>query len=237
MRAPNPPRVLCIDDNVQILRLMSAYLEARGYEVLTTSSGTEALEILNRTAPFYAVVIDCEMPEMTGTEICFRMRLERPEIPIIMFSGVADPSAPALRSVDIFLNKNEGMAALARALERVGRLPRPAHWPIRRFRRYAVAWPLEVRVARAGGALQLNGTAIDVSEGGIAGRLLQELLRDEDVSIAISDPQTAGVSLPCRARVRHRTSGVYGFQFVDLTAGQQQAVKDLCHRLDVSLPQ
>jgi two-component system KDP operon response regulator KdpE len=63
------PVVLVVDDEPQILRVMRASLPIRGYEVLTVSSGEEALNQLSKQVPDL-VILDLAMPEMSGLEVC-----------------------------------------------------------------------------------------------------------------------------------------------------------------------
>ena len=66
-------RVLVVDDDLAMLKLLSKYLTAGGYEVFTASSGKDALAILHREAP-PIVLSDWNMPEMDGIELCRAIR-------------------------------------------------------------------------------------------------------------------------------------------------------------------
>ena len=79
------PVVLVVDDEPQILRVMRASLPIRGYEVLTASSGEEALNQLSKQLPDL-VILDLAMPEMSGLEVCRRVR-EFSSVPIIVLSA------------------------------------------------------------------------------------------------------------------------------------------------------
>ena len=79
------PVVLVVDDEPQILRVMRASLPIRGYEVLTASTGEEALNQLSKQVPDL-VILDLAMPEMSGLEVCRRVR-EFSSVPIIILSA------------------------------------------------------------------------------------------------------------------------------------------------------
>ena len=84
------PVVLVVDDEPQILRVMRASLPIRGYEVLTASSGEEALNQLSKQVPDL-VILDLVMPEMSGLEVCRRVR-EFSSVPIIVLSAKGSES-------------------------------------------------------------------------------------------------------------------------------------------------
>ena len=84
------PVVLVVDDEPQILRVMRASLPIRGYEVLTASSGEEALNQLSKQVPDL-VILDLAMPEMSGLEVCRRVR-EFSAVPIIVLSAKGSES-------------------------------------------------------------------------------------------------------------------------------------------------
>ncbi|MCM3630779.1 response regulator transcription factor [Paenibacillus glycanilyticus] len=77
--------ILMVDDEAEILKLMSLYLKNEGYKYLQASNGLEALEILEKQ-PIDLVILDLMMPKMDGIEACMRIR-EKNHIPIIMLSA------------------------------------------------------------------------------------------------------------------------------------------------------
>ena len=77
--------ILVVDDEPAILRTLKAGLTARGYEVLTATSGREALNVLTAQTPD-AVVLDLGLGDMDGVEICRVVRAWS-EIPIIVLSA------------------------------------------------------------------------------------------------------------------------------------------------------
>jgi two-component system KDP operon response regulator KdpE len=109
--------VLVVDDEPQILRVMRASLPIRGYEVLTASSGKEALDQLSKQVPDL-VILDLAMPEMSGLEVCRRVR-EFSAVPIIILSAKgsgSDKVAALDLGADDYVTKPFGMdELLARA--------------------------------------------------------------------------------------------------------------------------
>lgn len=78
-------RVLVIDDEVQILRLLRRTLEAQGYQVEAVETGGAALDAAGQHAPD-AVLLDLMLPDLDGLEVCRRLR-ERLDVPIIILSA------------------------------------------------------------------------------------------------------------------------------------------------------
>jgi two-component system, OmpR family, KDP operon response regulator KdpE len=109
--------VLVVDDEPQILRVMRASLPIRGYDVLTASSGKEALDQLSKQVPDL-VILDLAMPEMSGLEVCRRIR-EFSTVPIIVLSAKgseSDKVAALDLGADDYVTKPFGMdELLARA--------------------------------------------------------------------------------------------------------------------------
>jgi two-component system KDP operon response regulator KdpE len=78
-------RILAVDDEVSIRRLLKADLEDKGYEVFTATDGAEALEKVALELPDL-VILDIKMPHMDGFETCRQLR-QWSQIPIIMLSA------------------------------------------------------------------------------------------------------------------------------------------------------
>jgi PAS domain S-box-containing protein len=83
-------RILLVDDDQVILETMPALLESLGHAVETASRGEEALSRLAAGLQVDLVVLDHNMPGLTGTETLVRLREQRPELPVILASGFVD---------------------------------------------------------------------------------------------------------------------------------------------------
>ncbi len=85
-------QILVVDDEVQILALLSVMFRRIGYSVLKAESGQKALHMLDTSTPDL-FILDVMMPEMDGIELCRRIRA-RPatsRTPVILFSAYDDP--------------------------------------------------------------------------------------------------------------------------------------------------
>ena len=108
------PRILCVDDEKVPLLMRALVLEKAGFQVLTSSSGPEALSVL-RTRPIDVVLSDQLMPEMTGTELARAIKKEFKGIPVVILSGVNE-LPDGMEFVDLFLSKLDGPTALCQRL-------------------------------------------------------------------------------------------------------------------------
>ncbi len=77
--------VLVVDDHPKVLKFIEVDLKLRGYEVITTTSGAEALELAKATQPDI-MLLDVVMPEIDGFEVLKRLR-SFTQLPVIAFSA------------------------------------------------------------------------------------------------------------------------------------------------------
>lgn len=119
-------RVLVVDDVERNVRLLEAKLSAEYFEVITATSGQEALRRIKLAQPDI-ILLDVMMPEMDGFEVCRRIR-EMPEnmhVPVIMvtaLSEVEDKVAGLEAGADDFLTKpvdDRALFARVRSLVRL----------------------------------------------------------------------------------------------------------------------
>jgi two-component system KDP operon response regulator KdpE len=123
-------RVLVVDDEPQIGRLLTATLRARSYEVLVVADGPAADEAVARWSPDI-VLLDLGLPGFDGLEVCRRVR-SWSEVPIIVIS-VRDAEAEKVAALDMgaddYLTKpfgaDELLARIRVALRHRARPPAP----------------------------------------------------------------------------------------------------------------
>jgi DNA-binding NtrC family response regulator len=93
-------RLLVVDDEPDILEIVAEYMEAAGYFVLTAQSGVAALALLDKDVRVDLIVSDLSMPGIDGVQLIQRAQLQRPQLPAIILTGLADNGAEgALRQV------------------------------------------------------------------------------------------------------------------------------------------
>jgi two-component system, cell cycle response regulator len=82
-------RILVAEDDRVTRRLLESYIGKWGHETIACSTGTDAWQVLSSENPPRVAVIDWMMPEMTGVEVCQRVREEarRPYVYIILLTS------------------------------------------------------------------------------------------------------------------------------------------------------
>ncbi|WP_289141394.1 response regulator transcription factor [uncultured Brevibacillus sp.] len=117
--------ILIVDDEPQILEILSSYLRKEGYHVLTASEGRQALEIA-ATYPLALMILDLMLPDKTGEEVCIEVR-KSSRVPILMLtakSGEADRIKGLELGADDYLVKpfspRELVARVRAILRRMG---------------------------------------------------------------------------------------------------------------------
>ncbi|HVM31510.1 MAG TPA: sigma-54 dependent transcriptional regulator [bacterium] len=85
----SPKKILVVDDDPIERRLLSTLLgKVAGYEVITAETGALGLE---RAVPSVeAVILDLQLPDMSGLEVLAKLHQSRPSLPVLMLTGVTD---------------------------------------------------------------------------------------------------------------------------------------------------
>ena len=110
--------LLCVDDEINGLRLRKIILEAKGYRVLIAPSGAEGISLFEQN-PVDLVLLDFLMPEMKGDEVAERMRQIKPHVPIIRLSAYYDLPARVDLLVDARIVKGESTQNLIDTVARM----------------------------------------------------------------------------------------------------------------------
>ncbi len=82
-------KILIADDEERIVKLVSDFLNAAGYETVSAADGREALEVFSANPDIKLAVIDIMMPEIDGWEVTREIR-KQSNIPVIMLSARAE---------------------------------------------------------------------------------------------------------------------------------------------------
>jgi CheY-like chemotaxis protein len=115
----NSLTVLVVDDHAGARDVIAQLLTAKGYSVVTATSGAEAIATLEREPAIGAVVTDVAMPDMTGVELTYHLREHRPSLPIAIVSGdIAELERSVIARTGVpFLKKPVRAEALYAALQ------------------------------------------------------------------------------------------------------------------------
>lgn len=79
-------RIVCVDDEVNLLRLYEQELAAEGYQVVAVDSGREALREIN-DAPPDLVVLDIQLADGDGIDLLDQIRKTHRELPVVLHSA------------------------------------------------------------------------------------------------------------------------------------------------------
>jgi PAS domain S-box-containing protein len=116
-------RILFVDDEAPIAKMVSQILDRLGYSVTTRTSSLEALELF-RSKPndFDLVITDTTMPNMTGDKLAIELMKIRPDIPVILCTGyskkISDETASAI-GIKAFFYKPLVKADMAKIIRKV----------------------------------------------------------------------------------------------------------------------
>jgi len=80
-------RLLVVDDDPNLREVYADVLSAEGFEVVTAKDGLEAFELFLTEGPFHALIVDQNMPRLTGRELLKRLRGLGESAPALLISG------------------------------------------------------------------------------------------------------------------------------------------------------
>jgi len=119
--ADHPKRILIVEDNKTDVRLLKDILETRGYNILQTRDGLEAIDLALANRPDL-ILMDIQLPEMSGLEVTRRLRGDERSrrIPIVAVTAFAMGwhEREALDSgCDAYISKPISMLGFLRTVE------------------------------------------------------------------------------------------------------------------------
>ena len=197
-------KILVVDDDLELLRLIAFALRQAGYMVLEAQDGPQALQVFERERPDL-VVLDVNLPRLNGFEVLKKIRTVSEGLPVMMLTvrtGEEDQVRGLDLGADDYLGKPfspRTQLARVRALLRRAGVDRPA--PLTAG---DLLLDLETQTVRVKGGDPVRLTNLEV-------RLLQLLLAN------------GGHTLP----LERLTSHVWGYRGL----GDRQLLKQLVHRL------
>ena len=106
---PSKSTILVVDDNLQNLELLQAYLEDLGCKVISAQDGVQAMAAVAQHNPDL-ILLDIMMPKMSGFEVCRRLKEDAAtcDIPIVMITALnelGDIERAVAAGTDDFLSK------------------------------------------------------------------------------------------------------------------------------------
>jgi DNA-binding NtrC family response regulator len=115
---PPTDKVLIVDDQPDVLDMASEMFRTLGFDVLTATSGRQALEILSRTPDIHLLFSDVVMPGLSGIELGKKAQEISPGTRVLLASGYTTP-AGSMKGFE-FLPKPYRMADILKRLRALG---------------------------------------------------------------------------------------------------------------------
>ncbi|HXJ53759.1 MAG TPA: response regulator transcription factor [Burkholderiales bacterium] len=133
-------RVLLVEDDARLAEMVSEYLGGAGFDISRVASGAAALERLARQ-PYDALVLDLNLPDIDGLEVCRRLRAKW-DTPVLMLTARGEPMDRVVGlelGADDYLPKPfEPRELLARLRALLRRAHAPARSNLMRFGRLEI---------------------------------------------------------------------------------------------------
>ena len=114
-------RILIVDDDENLLKLLCETLETIGYDALTATNGVSAIKLV-KTSQVDLVIADISMPEMDGLQLLQHVKEFNPKIPVLLITGVNMNNIKDRvyqYGADAFLDKPFRIARIEALLERL----------------------------------------------------------------------------------------------------------------------
>ncbi len=102
-------KVLCVEHCPSSLHTLRWMLEGAGYEVLSAASGQEALSLFT-SGPVHGVLLEYDLPDKNGVSLREELKRLKPDIPVLLFSGVGPQTPMLLRFFNAYVRQAAGTA-------------------------------------------------------------------------------------------------------------------------------
>jgi CheY-like chemotaxis protein/tetratricopeptide (TPR) repeat protein len=116
-----PVAILHVEDNLLVADAVKAALELEGWIVETVSDGATAAQLLESDVPFDAIILDNDLPGITGLELINHLRClaHRQNIPLIMLTAGDIEKEARQQGVNAFLKKPDEVMAVTETIARL----------------------------------------------------------------------------------------------------------------------
>jgi DNA-binding response OmpR family regulator len=99
-------KILCVENHPKHLEALKGMLEAAGYEVVPATTGMQALVLFAKQPP-QGVLLEYDLPDQTGSAVRTEMKRIKPDVPVLLFSGVGSQTPFLLRFFDSYLRNSQ----------------------------------------------------------------------------------------------------------------------------------
>lgn len=98
-------RVLCVENHPEYMDALTYMLETAGYEVMPATTGSQALHLLT-TLQVNGVLLEYDLPDVPGITVRAEMKRIKPDVPVLLFTGVGSQTPFLLRFFDSYLRNS-----------------------------------------------------------------------------------------------------------------------------------
>jgi len=229
-------RVLVVDDEAMMRDLVSGLLEMEGYVVEVAEGGRSALAAIDARPPD-AVVLDLNMPGISGWQVIDQLKEHRAPPPVIAMSGMGTAEPPQLYAVRRFVfgylskpfSQEQLTKTVARAIEAARARPGdPAAFTgHRREPRRTVLVP--ATLMSPDGQPAAIGQLLNLSPSGAQLDLGAAFAPGKKLMLSFDIPGGHG-SFRVTSNIEWQKDGTLGLSFVDMSAADRQRLEDLLVR-------
>ena len=219
-------KILLVDDEPELCKLVKTMVEPLGVEVRTSSDSQEAALIL-QNEKFDGIMLDVAMPNLDGFELTRKIRSTPPnqQAPIIMITGYDD--------VDTIRRAFEAGATFfigkPFSREKVYAILRTARGAMLAERRRCASLPYRTSVTCVRGGEKFNATSISIGEGGMALESSGMAQVDDVLALEFNMPDVKKpIKVTGKIRVKE-ASGRTSIEFIDPSDTGREVIREYIH--------
>ncbi len=216
-------RLLVVDDEPDVMKVVKSILESFGYEVLGLTDSRQAVERVERQK-FDGIFVDARMPGVDGIELVRRIRNSASNIsvPIVMLTGYddVDTMRAAFRAgITFFMPKPPDMQKLANLL-------RPMQAAMLREKRSYARLPLRTIVNCRLGKHEFKSLSANLSEGGMLLEGSGGLEPGQEVELRFTLPNNPSILNPRAVVARKEVGDRFAVKFTHLEAEERHNIQE-----------
>lgn len=112
----NSVTLLCVEHCREYLEAMKDMLETAGYEVVCATTGKQGMQELSNK-PIRGVLLEYDLPDASGGFVRDEMKRIKPDVPVLLFSGIGGQTPFMLRFFDSYIRNDDAPERAFRELE------------------------------------------------------------------------------------------------------------------------